>query len=82
MSHDHDLTLTLAALLDVEPTALAPDLPLSQIPLWDSVTALRILAYLERETGLLIDYEEFTGAETVGSLMRVVCETTTEAGAA
>lgn len=59
-------------LLDVEPDVLTAERRFAEIEGWDSVNALRILVYLEREAGGSIDFERFTKAETVGELAAVV----------
>lgn len=59
-------------LLDVEPAALTAERRFAEIEGWDSVNALRILVYLEREAGGSIDFERFTKAETIGELAAVV----------
>ena len=62
----------VAQLLDIEPGGLAAERRFAEIEGWDSVNALRILVYLEREVGGSIDFERFTKAETVGELAAVV----------
>lgn len=62
----------ISQLLDVDAGALAMDRRFSEIEGWDSVNALRILVYLEREVGGSIDFERFTKAETLGELAAVV----------
>lgn len=64
----------VAQLLDVEPGSLGPDQRFAEIEGWDSVNALRILVYLEREVGGSIDFERFTKADTVGELAAVVAD--------
>lgn len=59
-------------LLDVEPDTLTAERRFAEIEGWDSVNALRILVYLEREAGGSIDFERFTKAETLGELAAVV----------
>ncbi len=62
----------VAQLLDVEPATLGTGQRFAEIPGWDSVNALRILVYLEREVGGSIDFERFTKAQTVGELAAIV----------
>lgn len=59
-------------LLDVEPGTLTAERRFAEIEGWDSVNALRILVYLEREVGGSVDFERFTKAETIGELAAVV----------
>jgi acyl carrier protein len=58
----------VSQLLDVDAGSLAMDQRFAEIEGWDSVNALRILVYLEREVGHSIDFERFTKAETLGQL--------------
>lgn len=62
----------VAQLLDVEPASLSAEQRFAEIEGWDSVNALRILVYLEREVGGSIDFERFTKAETLGELAAIV----------
>jgi acyl carrier protein len=43
---------------------------MSSIKGWDSVVALRVLVYLERELGFAIDYDQFSNAARLGELVR------------
>jgi acyl carrier protein len=56
----------VSQLLDVEEAELTADLPLAAIEGWDSVNALRVLVYLERELGVTIEYQRFMEAERLG----------------
>jgi acyl carrier protein len=62
----------ISQLLDVDAGTLGMDRRFAEIEGWDSVNALRILVYLEREVGGSIDFERFTKAETLGELATVV----------
>lgn len=62
----------VAQLLDVEPGSLTAGQRFAEIEGWDSVNALRILVYLEREVGGSIDFERFTKADTLGELAAIV----------
>jgi len=62
----------ISQLLDVDAGTLAMGRRFAEIEGWDSVNALRILVYLEREVGGSIDFERFTKAETLGELAAVV----------
>ncbi|WP_406069060.1 acyl carrier protein [Micromonospora sp. NBC_01638] len=62
-------------LLDLPGTTLAAGTPLVAVDGWDSVNALRVLVYLERETGRPLDYERFAAAATVGDLAELVDRT-------
>jgi acyl carrier protein len=71
---------TVADLLDIDEDDLAPDMRLANVEGWDSVNALRVLVYLERETGTALDYAEFARAATLADLARVVKVSTTADG--
>lgn len=58
----------VSLLLDLDETQLSRDLPLNEVPGWDSVNALRVLVYLEQEVGHKLDYERFMAAERLGDL--------------
>jgi acyl carrier protein len=62
----------IALLLDAEEEELAGERLLSEIEGWDSVNAMRVLVYLERESGGAVDYERFMAAKRVGDLSHVL----------
>ena len=62
----------ISQLLDVDAGTLEMEQRFAEIEGWDSVNALRILVYLEREVGGSIDFERFTKAETLAELAAVV----------
>lgn len=59
-------------LLDLPGGTIAADTPLAAVDGWDSVNALRVLVYLEREVGRPLDYERFAAVATVGELAELV----------
>jgi len=59
----------IAELLDLDEASLSPDLPLCAIEGWDSVNALRVLVYLERELGCPLDYDRFARASCIAELV-------------
>ena len=59
---------TVAQLLDLDETELSADTPLSGIEGWDSVNALRVLVFLERELGVPVDYERFAAVTDLAGL--------------
>jgi acyl carrier protein len=59
----------IAELLDVDEEGLTAALPLASIEGWDSVNALRVLVYLERELGGALDFDQYMKAERLGDLM-------------
>jgi acyl carrier protein len=68
------VTDVVAPLLDLDEDDLRMDQELSGLPGWDSVNALRVLVYLEREVGVSIDLERFNAAATLGDLAALVAE--------
>ncbi|HEY6876654.1 MAG TPA: acyl carrier protein [Polyangiales bacterium] len=58
----------LALLLDADQDALRGDSVLAEIEGWDSVNALRVLVYLERESGGAVDYDRFMAARSLADL--------------
>jgi acyl carrier protein len=58
----------IAELLDLDEASLSPDTPTNEIAGWDSVNALRVLVYLERELGFALDYDRFATAACIGEL--------------
>ncbi|MEU9360177.1 acyl carrier protein [Streptomyces sp. NPDC048301] len=64
----------VAQLLDADEDTLTPDTELTTVDGWDSVNQLRILVYLERETGTPLDYDRFAAAETLGDLAVLVAD--------
>jgi acyl carrier protein len=69
MLSEQSVKQVLAQLLDVDEARLTADSLLNSIDGWDSVNALRILIYLERENGASIDYDRFIKAERLGDLV-------------
>ena len=72
MSRDRLVADIVATVLDVDADGLRGALPLADIGGWDSVNAMRVLAYLESRLDAPLDYERFQRAETVGDLVAVV----------
>jgi acyl carrier protein len=70
----------VAQLLDLDEDLLAMDQPLPEIPGWDSVNALRVLVFLEREAGEPLDYDAFMDAAVLADLAAIVAEATAPAG--
>ncbi|MFE3461860.1 acyl carrier protein [Nocardiopsis aegyptia] len=62
----------VADLLDVDEDGLAPDVRLCDIRGWDSVNALRVLVFLERELGTELDYDAFDRARTLAEMAAVL----------
>lgn len=81
MSADELVYQAITLLLDADTEQLCGERPLDAIEGWDSVNALRVLAYLERSLGMSLDYEQFHTATTVGDLVAAVRKATEQAGA-
>ncbi|GAA1955254.1 acyl carrier protein [Kitasatospora viridis] len=77
MLSDQAVKDVLAQLLDLDETTLTPDRALAELDGWDSVNALRVLVFLERELGTSIDYERFMAAGSLGELTALVADTGT-----
>jgi acyl carrier protein len=75
MHSDHLVKDVVAQLLDLEEESLEMDRPLAAIPDWDSVNALRVLVYLERELGTALDYDRFMHAQALADLSALVADT-------
>ncbi len=72
MLSDHVVTDVIAQLLDLDEDSLTMDTELATVDGWDSVNALRVLVYLERELGAPLDYERFMASRTLGDMSLVV----------
>lgn len=82
MSADELVHQAITILLDADTEQLGGEQPLTAIEGWDSVNALRVLAYLERSLNMPLDYEQFHTATTVGDLVAAVQVARAQAGAA
>ncbi|MBO1413054.1 acyl carrier protein [Streptomyces sp. FH025] len=72
MSAELIVAEALGQLLGLEPEEVALDAPLHDLENWDSVNQMRVLVYLERETGQPLDYDRFMDAETAGAIAALV----------
>lgn len=70
---------TVAMLLDLDEAELTPGRTLASLDGWDSVEALRVLVFLERETDSALDFERFSVAVTLADLAAQVAEAIGEA---
>ncbi|MGG7517812.1 acyl carrier protein [Allorhizobium undicola] len=68
MSFETVVIGVIAELLDLDEAKLTPETALCEVAGWDSVNALRVLVFLERETGQPVDYQLFMAAETVAGV--------------
>lgn len=82
MSADEMVTQAVAVLLDTDADDLTRTSPLDTVEGWDSVNALRLLTYLERQLGTQLDFERFHTARTIADLAAVVDAATSTPGAA
>ncbi|MCX4748867.1 phosphopantetheine-binding protein [Kitasatospora sp. NBC_01287] len=74
LSSDQVVKEVVAQLLDLEEDGLSMEQPLADIEEWDSVNALRVLVYLERELGEPVDYDRFMKAELLADLSALVAD--------
>lgn len=58
----------VADLLDLDEDTLTPQTRLAEVEGWDSVNALRVLLYLERELGTALDFDAFERAGTLADV--------------
>ena len=72
MSPDQIVADALGTLLDLEADSFGGGTILAELDGWDSVNALRVLVYLEREAGGSLDFERYSSAVTVGEIADVV----------
>lgn len=72
MSPDQIVAEALATLLDLEADSFGGGTLLDELDGWDSVNALRVLVYLEREVGGALDFERYGSAVTLGEVADVV----------
>lgn len=72
MSPDQIVADALGTLLDLEADGFGGGTLLAELDGWDSVNALRVLVYLEREVGGPLDFERYGSAVTVGELAEAV----------
>lgn len=72
MSPDQIVADALATLLDLESDSFGGGTLLAELDGWDSVNALRVLVYLEREVGGSLDFERYGSAVTLGEVADVV----------
>jgi len=68
------VTDTVATLLDLDEAELTPRRTLASLDGWDSVEALRILVFLEREIDTTLGFERFSSAVTLADLSAQVAE--------
>lgn len=72
MDYEAVVTSVIAELLDLDESQLTPNVQLAGVEGWDSVNALRVLVYLERETGQPVDYKSFMAAETIVDVAKAI----------
>lgn len=72
MRSDELVSEVVADLLDLDEDTLTPHTRLDEIEGWDSVNALRVLLYLERERGSALDFDAFERARTLADVAAVL----------
>lgn len=72
MRSDELVGEVIAELLDLDEDTLTPQTRLDEVEGWDSVNALRVLLYLERELGTAIDFDAFERAQTLADVAAVL----------
>lgn len=61
-----------AALLDLPPATLTPELVLSSVEAWESVAFLSLLVLIDERLGVAVRPETLSGAVTFGDLLAIV----------
>ncbi len=77
MLSERNIIEIVSQLLDVDEDTLTAESPLTAIEGWDSVNAMRVLVYLERELGTPVDYQRFMAAERIGDLLAAAASAVT-----
>ncbi|THF49228.1 acyl carrier protein [Allorhizobium terrae] len=72
MAYEAVVVGVIAELLDLDEDQLGPDTVLAGVEGWDSVNALRVLVFLERETAQPVDYQLFMAAEKVADIVKAI----------
>ncbi len=72
MNYEAVVIGVIAELLDLDESQLGPEVALAGVKGWDSVNALRVLVYLERETARPVDYQLFMAAETISDIAKAI----------
>lgn len=72
MAYEAVVVGVIAELLDLDEDQLGPDTLLAGVEGWDSVNALRVLVFLERETAQPVDYQLFMAAEKVADIVKAI----------
>lgn len=74
MSAEDLVQEVLTQLLDLDDQQLTPELALAELPGWDSVNALRVLMFLERQAGAALDFEAYSAGRTLADLIAVTAQ--------
>jgi acyl carrier protein len=72
MLSEQSVKQIIAELIDVDEERLTVETQFSSIDGWDSVNALRLLVFLEREVGSSLDYDRFMKCERIGDLVSLL----------
>ena len=62
----------IAELFEVSPQELAPDTPRDDIPTWDSLGTLTLMASLDGDLGIVLSDEEVQTIRSVGDVLEVM----------
>jgi len=62
----------IAALFEVSPQELTPDTPRDDIPAWDSLGTLTLMASLDSDLGIVLSDDEVQTIKSVGDILEVI----------
>ncbi len=62
----------IAELFEVSPQELTPDTPRNNIPAWDSLGTLTLMASLDGDLGIVLSDEEVQTIKGVGDILEVM----------
>ena len=62
----------IAELFEVSPQELTPDTPRDDIPAWDSLGTLTLMASLDSDFGIVLSDEEVPGMKGVGDVLEIM----------
>jgi len=62
----------IAELFEVSPQELAPDTPRDEIPAWDSLGTLTLMASLDSDFDIVLSDEEVQTIKSVGDILEVM----------
>ena len=62
----------IAAIFATSPEALTPDTPRSDIPDWDSLGVLTLMASLDTDFGIILSDDEVQTTKSVGDILEIL----------